>query len=476
MNEQDRIALRQRLKDSFPLYAKKCLFIRTKDGRVEQLQLNKAQLYMHDYLEKQLAEKGRVRAIILKGRQQGCSTYVEARYFWKVTHRRGVRAFILTHLDEATQNIYGMVKRFFDNCPLVVRPSISASNAKELVFNKLDSSYRVGTAKSSGTGRGDTLQYFHGSEVAYWSNAEEHVSGVLQAVPDLKGTEVILESTAAGAQGLFYHMCKAAQAGHGEYQLIFVPWFWQDEYRKDAVDFTATAEELSLKEQYGLDDLQLVWRRAKIAEFSGDISRFRREYPCTIDEAFSIEVIGALWTRELINKNRVIKMPCQASRIVVAIDPAVTSNATSDETGIVVCALGDDGHGYVLEDISGRYSPAEWARKAIAAYYKYEADRIIAETNNGGEMVEHTIRTLDANVSFKSVHASRGKKARAEPIAALDEQGRIHHVGTFPTMEDQMCSWISNGAQASPDRIDARVWGFTELMLGKKASEPRIWG
>jgi predicted phage terminase large subunit-like protein len=151
-------------------------------------------------------------------------------------------------------------------------------------------------------------------------------------------------------------------------------------------------------------------------------------------------------------------------RIVVAIDPAVSVSESADETGIIVAGLGTDDHGYVLEDASGKYSPIEWARRAVALYHKWNADRVVAEANQGGLMVETTVRTVDANMSFKAVRASRGKVTRAEPIAALFEQFRIHLAGTFPELEDQLCTFAA-GSAVSPDRLDAMVWAFTELML-----------
>ena len=153
------------------------------------------------------------------------------------------------------------------------------------------------------------------------------------------------------------------------------------------------------------------------------------------------------------------------TRIVVAIDPAVTSSAASDETGIVVAGIDANQHGYVLEDLSGRYSPDQWARRAVTAYREWGADRIVAEVNNGGDLVSTVIRTVDPNVSYKAVHASRGKITRAEPIAALYEQGKVHHVGMFAELEDQMCDWSPSSGQASPDRMDALVWALTELMI-----------
>lgn len=176
---------------------------------------------------------------------------------------------------------------------------------------------------------------------------------------------------------------------------------------------------------------------------------------------------GALWQLDWIDRDRVKAVP-ELTRIVVAIDPAVSNNEGSDETGIMVGGRGEDGHAYVLEDISGRYAPHEWARKAIEAYRRHKADRIIAEVNNGGAMVEATIRAIDPNVSFKSVHASRGKVTRAEPIAALYEQRKVHHVGTFPALEDQLCAFTSDfdrsKAGYSPDRLDSLCWLASELM------------
>jgi len=179
------------------------------------------------------------------------------------------------------------------------------------------------------------------------------------------------------------------------------------------------------------------------------------------------DVEGALWTLKMIEQNRVKEHP-DLKRVVIAIDPAVTANKDSDETGILACGLGIDEVGYVLNDASGIFTPNDWASRAIYNYYKYDADRIVAEVNNGGDLVEVNIRIVDKSVSYKSVHASRGKVIRAEPVAALYEQGRIHHVGTFPKLEDEMTTWDGTNS-FSPGRLDALVWGFTELML-----EPQI--
>jgi len=179
------------------------------------------------------------------------------------------------------------------------------------------------------------------------------------------------------------------------------------------------------------------------------------------------DVEGALWTLKLIDQNRVNEPP-ELKKIVVAIDPAVTNNPDSDETGIVVCGLGINNHAYILADVSGKFSPRGWAERAVYNYEKWEADEIIAEANNGGDLVEVNIRTVDDNVPIRLVHASRGKVTRAEPVVTLDEQGRIHHVGTLAELEDQMTTWDAQAGDKSPDRVDARVWGVWKLMLEKE--------
>jgi phage terminase large subunit-like protein len=179
---------------------------------------------------------------------------------------------------------------------------------------------------------------------------------------------------------------------------------------------------------------------------------------------------GALWTLAMIDQARRDHAP-DLVRVVVAIDPAVSTREGSDETGILVAGKDERGHGWVLEDLSGRYQPADWARMAIEAYRRHSADRIVAEVNQGGDLVENTLRTIDADVPFTAVHASRGKYVRAEPIAALYEQGRVHHIRAFPQLEDQLLQFapdLDRGKAGSPDRADALVWALTELMIERE--------
>lgn len=188
-----------------------------------------------------------------------------------------------------------------------------------------------------------------------------------------------------------------------------------------------------------------------------------------LDGVYNAEVSGALWTAERIDSTRLADMAAvrmdMFARIVVGIDPAVSSNEDSDETGIIVAGLTHSNHVVVLEDLSGRYTALEWAKKAILAYRRYRADMIVAEVNNGGDLVGRNILAVDSMVPFKAVRATRGKALRAEPVANLYEQARVHHIGYLAELEEQMLGWSPVDQNAkSPDRLDALVWAITELI------------
>jgi len=170
------------------------------------------------------------------------------------------------------------------------------------------------------------------------------------------------------------------------------------------------------------------------------------------------------------NRIREISDRLTLERVVVALDPAAKSLETSDDTGIVACAKGDDGHYYILEDNTCHETPSGWAKEAVKTYNRNSADRLVGETNNGGEMIEAVLRTESIDISYQSVTASRGKAIRAEPIAALYEQGKVHHVGAFAQLEDEMCSWSPLEDRYSPNRLDALVWGLSALSGVNNAS------
>lgn len=321
---------------NFPLFARNCLFIRTKETGVKSFVLNKAQEYIHQKLEEQRCKTGKIRAILLKGRQQGASTYVEGRFMWRTTMTKGVRAFILTHDAESTNALFEMTVRYYDNLPSKTvdglthdfKPTIEKSNAKELRFAKLDSGYKIGTAGNKGVGRGTTLQFFHGSEVAFWPHAAEHTKGILQAVPDAPNTEVILESTANGLGNYFHQQWKEAEAGQSEYTAIFVPWFWQSEYSKHIPadkNFVRTSDEDELVAKYEVNDNQLYWRRLKIKELSADgmsgDKAFKQEYPMNSAEAFQTSGEDGLITADVVQTARHNRVKASGSYIV-GVDPS----------------------------------------------------------------------------------------------------------------------------------------------------------
>jgi phage terminase large subunit-like protein len=199
-----------------------------------------------------------------------------------------------------------------------------------------------------------------------------------------------------------------------------------------------------------------------------------------LEAILDVEMPGALWRRSMIDPHRLPPgLPAGVGmvKVVVAIDPSAGSHdpERAAETGITVNALGSDGHGYLLADLSLKGPPTAWGKVALKAYRAWRADKVIAEKNNGGDMVEHVIKTIEAepdvhpagrDVPFQLVWASRGKQTRAEPVANLYEQGKIHHCGRFDDLENQLCSWIPDGKRKSPDRLDANVWGFSEIMPG----------
>lgn len=280
----NRLAALKRLRDSLPLFAAECLKIRAKSAEVVPLRFNRSQLYLHERLEEQRKRTGKVRAILVKARQTGFSTYIGARFYHRTSLNRGIQTFILTHEQDATDNLFEMVERYHKHSPL--RPSTALENAKELYFDKLDSGYTVGTAGTKAAGRSRTIQLFHGSEVAFWPHAASHFAGIVQTVPGLPGTEIIMESTAHGVGGEFHERWQMAEQGTGEYQAIFIPWFWSEEYRTEVpIDFALDDEEIDYQATYKLDLEQMAWRRNKIHELK-DPLLFKQEYPANAAEAF----------------------------------------------------------------------------------------------------------------------------------------------------------------------------------------------
>lgn len=304
---EQKVAITAALRGDLQLFARRILRVRPKAGGGSvTLVFNEAQQFLHAKVQAQRASKGRVRAIVLKGRQQGVSTYTEARMYWLLSHQRGAKAYILTHEQKATDNLFGMVDRFWKEAPPEYRPHLGASNAKELVFDLLDSRYEVTTAGSKDTGRSGTAQYLHGSEVAFWQHAADHLAGLGQVVPDAAGTEILLESTANGTANVFHELWTMAVKGKSEYMPVFIPWFWQKEYATEVpADFELSAESEEYREAYGLSLPQMAWRQRKVdTDFRGDVSDFDQEYPASAELAFASSSPRALIKGTLVAKAR----------------------------------------------------------------------------------------------------------------------------------------------------------------------------
>lgn len=338
--------LLQKMRGSFIDFGTKCLKVRAKNKKIVPFSWNRAQRYLHGKLEEQLAATGKVRALVLKGRQQGVSTYVGARFYWKASLWRGVNVYILAHEQPASDNLFKIVDRYQEYNPL--RPNTGKANAKELEFDRLGSLYKVATAGQKAGGRSSTGSLFHGSEVAFWQNAADHFAASVQGVPEEDDTEIILETTANGPTGEFYErwqeaeMYTATASGelgenfgcedvavaveeldvdevddgrysksdeadddYGDYIAIFIPWFWQEEYyRSPSKSFRLkdTAKEgemteVKYAEMFNLNDGQMLWRRKKIRELRS-ISLFNQEYPATALMAFQNSGEGAFIDHE----------------------------------------------------------------------------------------------------------------------------------------------------------------------------------
>lgn len=317
------------LQNNLPYLASQCLRIKTKDGGIKAFSFNEAQQYLHSQLEAIKQADGMIRAILIKGRQTTGSTYVAGRYFQKTMYQKGKNTFIMAHDTATTDKLFNMVKLFYDSMPKGLRLPIKGSNAKELVFGTQFSQYYVGTAGSASVGRGGTVQYFHGSEVAFWKNGDDILTGVLQSVADVPGTEVILESTANGMNGLFYEMAMLALAGKSRYHVIFIPWFWMKEYRAPVpTGFTRRNDkednEEELAELYGLDDEQLQWRRNKIADFKGRLWMFKQEYPCNPVEAFQTSGDSLIPVEAVMKARKTKNLPSKDAPVILGVDPGRT--------------------------------------------------------------------------------------------------------------------------------------------------------
>jgi len=279
------------LRNDLPQYAAKYIRIRPKQGgKSIPLVFNKAQMMLHHFIE-DIRKAGQiVRICVVKGRQQGVSTYTASRFLHKATLNLGVSVFILAHMAKSTDYLFDMVKRMYFHLPEPLRPSIERSNKKELKFGKIDSEYALGTAGAKDVGRSMNPHLLHLSEAAFYDNTDDLSTGLMQGVATTKNTEIIMESTANGVNNMFYNLCMKGTDPNAltRYKTLFIPWYIQDEYRETPPSrFKPTSKELELMELYGLSLDQIFWRRRKLEdEYNNDLWKFLQEYPCCLAEAF----------------------------------------------------------------------------------------------------------------------------------------------------------------------------------------------
>lgn len=265
-------------------------------GKLVPFVWNEEQRFVHERLEKQLAETGKIRALILKPRQRGISTYIQTRFYHKTTWITGQNTFILTHKDDATKTLLGIVQRIHENMPTEFAVHASRDAVDALAFKSIDSKYSLATAGSKETGRSDNIQNYHGSEVAFWDNAESHAAASLRAVPKGRGTEIILESTANGIGNWFYSQWLMAERGISDYQAIFFPWYWGKGLRMPVPEgFKPSDDEHEYMELHDLDMEQVVWMHytnIELLDPGADPEKicwkFRQEFPATSQEAFQV--------------------------------------------------------------------------------------------------------------------------------------------------------------------------------------------
>ncbi len=329
----------RRLKHELNFFARHCLMIKTKADALKPFIFNNIQMKAHAALEELRARGKKRRIVFLKSRQVGLSTYTEARFFHKVFFHPGKNAFVLSEGSSSTENIFSMAKRFFNNLPKPLpKPGLLKDNSGMLEFNT-DSNFRIATAGSRSVGRSMTINYLHGSEVAFWDNADSIIASLFPTIPDNTDSEIILESTANGVQGqgkFFYDKVQEGLDERSDWTTLFYPWYEHEEYAAEMPEsYKLTEEEQELKYLYNLSDNQLAWRRAIIArDYKGREQLFKQEFPSCIQEAF-IRSGTPLVPLEYIEKARKNVMTSNNIPVVVGVDPA---RAGGDRTVIVVRA------------------------------------------------------------------------------------------------------------------------------------------
>ena len=404
-----------RIRDNLEVFAATCLSIKDKAGESRPFLFNQAQQYVHERLEQQLKETGKVRALILKGRQQGISTYISARFYHKTTTRAGQTALIVAHEQKATDNLFKMVKRYHDHNPLPV--STGNTNAKELIFDKLGGGYMLATAGSKDVARGNTAQFAHLSEFAFWQNANMHMAGLGNIVADLPNTEMVMESTANGLGNAFHSLWQDAEAGLNDFIAIFVPWYWQVEYQAPVKkDFTLSQEDREYQLAYGLTLEQMQWRANKISTYGAGFEwLFDQEYPATAALAFKTSTQNPLISPNLVMQAVNSTYLDPHAPLIIGCDPAGDGANDADRTAIAFR------RGRMVQRIEyhSGLNTMQIAGKLAEYVRTYQPDGLFVDKGGLGagiydRLLELNINVIGVNSATAAIDHERYENKRAE--------------------------------------------------------------
>lgn len=437
LTQEDRDVL-YRLNNDLEYFCSKLMWIKTKKtvGTVRRLIFNKTQEFIHNELERLLKFYGRVRAIILKGRQQGSSTYVTARFYWKAVTKEAQNIYIMSHDTKSAGTLFGKVDFYHKRTLDKFKPKADKSNAKQLKLAN-DSEYTIGTAGTEDSGRGDTIHYLHLSEAASFKDSEDVKSGIMQTVPDEDGTEIIVECTAKG-MNWFYEFCMNALAGPAQeawngFHLIFAPWFWEPGYTAELpLNFKLDDDEMLLKAQFKLTDGQIYWRRLKRAVLGE--RKFKQEYPNTVAEAFQASG-DPFFDADMVTAAMQSKVKADVGAVVLGCDPAREGDRT-----IIALRKGRE-----VIKIWKYKKMDEMTLAGILAKLidRYDVDKCFVDYAHGVGTVD---RLRELNYGTIAIPVSFGSKS-ADP-RYLNKRAEMYHL---------MNEWLNDGDVSLPNDDDIAV-------------------
>ena len=478
----------RKLVHSLEAFSANCLKIANKTGQKVPFVWNQAQRHIHARLEEQKAKTGKVRAMVLKGRQQGVSTYVSARFYHRCTTQFGQRAFIVGHEQKSTDSLFGMVKRYHENNPLPV--STGNTNAKELVFDRLEGGYKLATAGTQDVGRGNTAQVAHLSEFAFWANAQMHMAGLGNTIADLPNTEIIIESTANGLGNGYHQMWQAAEAGEGDFIAIFVPWFWQPEYRAPVKpEFELSPDDEGYRAAYGLDMEQMQWRANKISTYGRGFEwLFAQEYPATAAEAFQTSTLNPLIrTQDVMAAVNNLTFRERQGPLLIGCDPAGEGD---DRTAIVF----RQGRTVFRVEYHNKLDTMQIAGKLAAFWRDMPVDGLFVDKLGLGagvydRLMELQIPVIGVGAGSKATDSERYENKRAECWYLMKEWLHDHpnRIPNDAALISDICApqprTSSNGRKMvekkddmkkrgirSPDGCDALALTFAEPVQPRDAA------